>query len=135
MSIQARREIRSHNENFALEDDGGSGLDGAWWGNVMEWVMERGSVIGYAPGLSPGIFRNWIAADEKREAAYLGAVARCKEMRIARASERVFEIADREHRDVTPGDTLKAAGMLLEKGGVSVAAEGGGKITIIHESQ
>lgn len=86
--------------------------------------------------VSWGALRNWIKADDKREAKYQDALAARLELRRERAAANVAKIAQVEHADadVGVGDTLKAAGIVLDSG----VRDGKGaavKITIVHQSE
>lgn len=84
--------------------------------------------------VSWGAFRNWIKADPKREQKYQDALAARNELRKERTASNVAKIATVEHdaEKVSVGDTLKAAGIVLDTG----VKEGGAavSITIVHES-
>lgn len=84
--------------------------------------------------VSWGALRTWIRADEVREARYQEALSARLELRREKAAANVAKIAQVGHgkERVTVGDTLKAAGIVLDRGegegGVAVS------IKIVHES-
>lgn len=82
-----------------------------------------------------GAIRNWVKADPKREEKYQAAIAARNELRKERAAANVAKISQVEHADakVGVGDTLKAAGIVLDSG-VRDGAGAAVNITIVHES-
>jgi len=81
------------------------------------------------------VFRVWIECDEKRSEMYEEAVKLRDANRRDEVQKRVYETALREVEKVSGADMLRAAEMVLNpKAGVTVQADGTGKITVIHES-
>lgn len=85
-----------------------------------------------------GVFRTWIAADDKREEMFNKAEELREKLRKETLKKHVYDMATTEPGKVTVTENgkLRAAEMLLNPkiGGVSVSSDGG-KITIVHESQ
>ena len=103
-----------------------------WWPDVLARVAEGKGYweIARERMVKPALFRGWIGGDPAREAAYQKALEYRKEYRQELAAANVSEIAQVVHQDssVSVGDTLKAAGMVLDKGG---EGKGGGGVTVI----
>lgn len=114
--------------------------DPLWFPSLLVAITDGDSLdLAYAKicrdyAVSWGALRNFIKANPEKEQAYQDALAARLELRRERAAANVAKIAGVSHADdkVSVGDTLKAAGIVLDSG---VSEKGAAvSITIIHES-
>lgn len=108
-----------------------------WWSSVMEKLAEGQTLQDLAVEfkVKGSVLRIWIANDEKREEDYQQAQDLRLELRRQKIDQEVYNAATTPDVKISETGKLRAAEMILnQKSQVNVTAEGGGKITIVHES-